>query len=449
MKPLSPQEERELFFQYLKFPTVSARPEHAADLRACAKWLLELTHSWGAEGTLEETGGPPLVLVALPSCAEATATLLIYGHYDVQPAEAGECWHSPPFDPELRDGYIFARGATDNKGQTFSLLLGLRALLVAGPLPIKVIIMLEGEEEVGSPHLATWVDANKHVIACDAVLICDTSMIELGWPAITTGLRGIACFDFQVRGPRCDLHSGMFGGPTPNPGLALARIIARLHDDEGEIAIPHFYDGIIAVSPAELESWQELPWNEAWFEEATGIKPTAGERAYSVLEKVWSRPTAEVNGLTSGYQGSGSKTIVPADASAKVSFRLAPGQEPLRIAQLVEKWFQHELTREQVTGCCIYDHGGDPFFTAPEHPMMECVSHALTRAFGRKPAWTREGLSIPVAALLQKHLQVPVVLAGLGLPDCQAHAPNESFPVAQLEGGARFITAVIQEMGRV
>ena len=446
MKSLSPQEELESFFTYLRFPSVSARPEHSPDLRDCATWLCELLQSWGAEGRIEETGGPPLVFAKFPAQANATTTLLIYGHYDVQPAEPAELWHSPPFQPELRDDYIFARGATDNKGQTFSLLLGLREMLVAGPLPVKIILVLEGEEEVGSPHLAKWVEENKAAIACDAVLICDTSMIELGWPAITTGLRGIACFDFEIQGPRCDLHSGMFGGPTPNPALALARIIARLHDEQGEIAISDFYRGILPVSPAELECWQELPWNEAWFEQATGIKPAAGEHGFSVLEKVWSRPTAEVNGLTSGYQGSGSKTIVPAKASAKVSFRLAPGQEPARIARLVDLWFRKELAKEHVTGRCVYDHGGDPFFTAPEHPMMDRVTNALSKAFGRKPAWTREGLSIPVAALLQKYLQVPVILAGLGLPDCQAHAPNESFPLAQLGGGGRFIKEVVQEL---
>lgn len=449
MKSLSANEELDVFYEYLHFATVSARPEHARDLRLCANWLLGLMQSWGVSVSIEETGGPPLVLAKFPAQASASTTLLIYGHYDVQPAEPLDLWDSAPFSPELRDGKIFARGATDNKGQTFSLLLGLRDMLVMGALPANVTVMLEGEEEVGSPHLAMWVEQNKGALHCDAALICDTSMIESGWPAITTGLRGIACFDFEIQGPRSDLHSGMFGGPTPNPAAALANILARLHNDAGEIAIPHFYDGLIEVSPAELTCWQDLPWNEAWFEQATGISPLAGEQNHSILEKVWSRPTAEINGLTSGYQGSGSKTIIPARASAKISFRLVPGQEPLRIAQLVQPWFEQELVRENVTGRCVYDHGGDPFFTAPEHPMMDLVGRALTQAFGRAPALTREGLSIPVAALLQKQLQVPVILAGLGLPDCQAHAPNESFPIAQLEGGARFIKAMLQEIGGV
>ncbi|MDZ4788834.1 MAG: M20/M25/M40 family metallo-hydrolase [Blastochloris sp.] len=449
MKSWSAQEGLDTFFHYLRFPTVSARPEHAADMRSCAIWLLELMQSWGASVSLEETGGPPIILAEFPAQVNTASTLLIYGHYDVQPAEPLDLWQSPPFSPELRDGKIVARGATDNKGQTFSLLLGLREMLAARALPVKVTVMLEGEEEVGSPHLAAWVEKNKEALRCDAVLICDTSMIETGWPAITTGLRGIDCFDFEINGPRCDLHSGMFGGPTPNPALALARILTRLHNDAGEITIPHFYDGLIEVSPAELKSWQDLPWNETWFEQATGIKPSAGERNYSVLEKVWSRPTAEINGISSGYQGSGSKTIIPACASAKVSFRLVPGQDPQRIAQLVQTWFKQELMCEHVTGRCIYDHGGDPFFTAPDHPSMNLVSRALTQAFGRAPAWTREGLSIPVAALLQKQLQVPVILAGLGLPDCQAHAPNETFPLTQFEGGARFVKAMLQEMGGV
>lgn len=449
MKSLSNQEELDIFFEYLRFPTISARPEHASDMRACARWLLELMQSWGAHVSIEETGGPPIVLAKFPSKDSSSETLLIYGHYDVQPAEPLDLWDSAPFSPELREGKIYARGATDNKGQTFSLLLGLREMLVQGALPANVTVMLEGEEEVGSPHLAAWVEKNHDALRCDAALICDTSMIEMGWPAITTGLRGIACFDFEIQGPRSDLHSGMFGGPTPNPAAALANILARLHGESGVITIPNFYDGLIEVSPAELKCWRELPWNETWFEEATGIKPLAGEQNYSVLEKVWSRPTAEINGLSSGYQGSGSKTIVPARASAKVSFRLVPGQQPDRIAELVKTWFDQELARENVTGRCIYDHGGDPFFTAPEHPKMDLVNRALTQAFGRAPAWTREGLSIPVAALLQKQLNVPVILAGLGLPDCQAHAPNESFPLEQLEGAARFIKATLQELGEV
>lgn len=441
-------ETRERFFEYLRFPSISARPEHTADVRACAEWLRDLLTSWKLDTHLHETAGAPVVIAKTPH-QPGRATVLLYGHYDVQPVEPLELWQSAPFEPMERDGFLFARGATDNKGQTFSHLIGLKRLLDAGGPPLNVIVLLDGEEEIGSPHLGGFLDAHKTELACDAALIADTSMIAPGWPALTLGLRGIACFEITVQGPARDLHSGMFGSATPNPALALARILGRLHDSEGRITIPGFYDAVREVSALEKESWPSLPWQEAWFAETTGIAPTGGESNRTVLERVWSRPTAEINGLTSGHQGAGSKTIIPAQASAKLSFRLVPDQDPDRIAALVIPWFEGQFAVEGVGGGATYDHGGLPFFTAPDHPFIQAAAGALESVFGRAPAFTREGLSIPVAALLAEKLKIPVVLAGLGLPDCQAHAPNESFPVHHLELGARTHIAVLDAWAKI
>jgi acetylornithine deacetylase/succinyl-diaminopimelate desuccinylase-like protein len=436
-------EELELFFDYLRFASVSAKPEHAGEVRACATWLNELLRGWGLESAMHETGGAPVVLARTASVANAP-TVLLYGHYDVQPVEPLELWSSAPFEPEVREGFVFARGATDNKGQTFSHLLGLRRMLAAGPLPGNLTILLEGEEEIGSPNLGAFVRENREALACDVALISDTSMIAPGWPALTLGLRGIACFEVTVHGPRADLHSGMFGGATPNPALTLARILARMQDERGRIAIPGLYDDVLPVPDAEREVWRELPWTEDWFAQTTGVRADAGEAGLSVLERVWARPTAEINGLTSGHQGAGSKTIIPASAHAKLSFRLAPNQDPDRVAERVIAWFEEEFAAERMRGAVSYDHGGLPFYTPPDDPFIAAAREALTEVFGRTPALTREGLSIPVAALLQRELKVPVALAGLGLPDCNAHSPNESYPLAHLELGAQAFAALMR-----
>ncbi len=436
------------FFDYLRFPTISARPEHADDGRACAEWLAALFKSWGLESAVEETGGAPAV-VAKTTPLPGARTVLLYGHYDVQPVEPLTSWHEPPFEPAVREEVVFARGATDNKGQTFSHLIGLRRLLDEGPLPVNLTILIEGEEEVGSPNLGRFVRENRGRLACDVALISDTSMIEPGWPALTLGLRGIACFEVALHGPKADLHSGMFGGATPNPALALAKILARLHDPAGRIAIPGFYDDVLPVPEVERESWRQLPWSEEWFERTTGVTATAGEVDFSVLERVWARPTAEINGLTSGHQGAGSKTIIPATASAKLSFRLAPNQDPDRIAALVSAWFERAFSEEGLRGEILCDHGGLPFYTPPDNPYIEAARAGLEEVFGRPAALTREGLSIPVAALLQRELGAPVVLAGFGLPDCSAHSPNESYPLAHLELGAKVFGVLMRRFAGV
>lgn len=442
---MSPAEEQALFFQYLRFPSISALPQHAADLRACAAWLVERLSAWGLTAELRETAGPPAVM-ARAAHRPGRPTVLLYGHYDVQPVEPLDLWTHPPFEPVEREGFIFARGATDNKGQTFSHLLGLKRLLDAGDVPVNVKILLEGEEEIGSPHLEEFLDSAREDLACDCVLVSDTSMIAPGQPALTLGLRGIACFEVTVSGPARDLHSGMFGGAAPNPALALVHVLGKLHDEAGAIAIPHFYDAVREIPSLEKESWRALAWDESWFEKITGIAPVGGERGRSVLERVWGRPTAEINGLASGHQGAGSKTIVPSQASAKLSFRLVPDQHPEDVARLVIPWMESEFAKWGVIGRVQYDHGGHPFHTPPDHRYIQAAAAALKSVFGRAPVFTREGLSIPVVSLLAGKLHVPVILAGLGLPDCQAHAPNESFPAEHLELGAQVHAALLRAL---
>jgi len=441
-------QELEAFFDYLRFPSISASPEHASDSRACADWLCDFLASIGLNASVRETGGAPAVVATTPPIAEAP-TVLLYGHYDVQPVDPIGLWATPPFQPSIRGGLVHARGATDNKGQTFSHLVGLWRILARGPLSANLVVLVEGEEEVGSPHLGEFIRSNRELLACDVVLISDTSMVAPGWPALTLGLRGIACFEAAVRGPKADLHSGMFGGVIPNPALALARILARMHDSHGRIAISGLYDDVVPTPEQELAAWKLLPWDEAWFARTAGVMTSAGETGVSTLERVWARPTAEINGLTSGHQGAGSKTIIPASASAKLSFRLAPRQDPHRVAEAVRAWFQSELAAEGLEGEIEYDHGGLPFYTPPDNPFIAAARAALTEVFGRKPALTREGLSIPVAALLQTEFDAPVVLAGLGLPDCHAHSPNESYPLSHLDLGARTFAAMMRNFAMV
>ncbi len=442
MKSASPS-ELELFFDYLRFPSISAQPSHRGDSRACAAWLVKLLASWNLRADLHETNGAPVVVARTEPRADA-GTILLYGHYDVQPIEPAELWQTPPFEPAVRDGRVHARGATDNKGQTFSHLIGLRRLLGQGPLPANLIVVLEGEEEIGSPNLGPFLHAHREELACDVALISDTSMIGPGRPALTLGLRGIACFEVAVHGPRVDLHSGMFGGAASNPAQTLSRILARLHDENGRIAITGIYDDVLPISEIERDAWRQLPWDEKWFAQTTGASTSAGETGIPILDRVWARPTAEINGLTSGHQGPGSKTIIPAVATAKLSFRLAPRQNPERVSKLVVEWFERQFDAAGMRGEISFDHGGEPFYTPPDDPFIQAAIAALSDVFSRPPALTREGLSIPVAAMLQQELQVPVVLAGLGLPDCNAHSPNESYPLAHLEIGADLFAALME-----
>ena len=340
-----------------------------------------------------------------------------------------------------------ARGATDNKGQAACHLLGTAALRARGELPVNLIYLIEGEEEVGSPHFREFLQAHRDELDCDAILISDTSMAGVGFPAITCGLRGIACLEVRIRGPKMDLHSGMFGGAVANPATVLARLLAHLHDADGAVAVPGFYDGLLPVDPAERERWRQIAFGDQAILDATGVSRLAGETGYTAVERLWIRPTAEVNGLTAGYQGEGSKTIIPREASAKLSFRLVPGQRPDDIAGKVRDYF-HALCPDTVQLEVVYDHGGDPFYADPKSAFSQAAQSALKEVFGQPPALTREGLSIPIVSMFKDALGIDPLLVGLGMADCQAHAPNETFPLTQLEKGIEFHQRVLESYAR-
>lgn len=435
----------ESFYEFLRIPSISASPAHADSMKDCAEWLRAKFVSIGFSAEVHPLPGPPVVLARSPF-SPLKKTLLIYGHYDVQPVDPRASWRNDPFEPVVENGLILARGATDNKGQTYCHLAGTEAWLrERGELPVNLIYLMEGEEEIGSPHLGAFLEAHRAELACDAVMISDTSMVGPGFPAITCGLRGIACLELHVHGPEMDLHSGMFGGTIANPALELAKLLTQMHAADGSIAIPGFYDDVLPVADAERATWRDLPYGEREILAATGAPMLTGEAEYGPLERIWIRPTAEINGLTSGYQGEGSKTIVPRSASAKLSFRLVPGQEPDRIAEVVREFFESKTT-PGVTVKVTYDHGGNPCYLNPRTEFGEAAQAALTEVFGRSPALVREGLSIPIVNLFQRVLGRDALLIGLGLPDCQAHAPNESFPVEQLEKGIAFHQAFLAKL---
>lgn len=436
------------YFAYLRIPSVSADPACSGAMVDCCDWLSAKFSSLGFQSQILETAGAPVVL-AKSGFSPGKRTVLIYGHYDVQPVDPESLWTHPPFEPVLQNGFVAARGATDNKGQTFSHILGTEALVKSGrELPVNLIYLLEGQEEVGSPHLGSFLREQRNELACDVALVSDTSMVGPGYPAITCGLRGISCLEIKVTGPCADMHSGMYGGTIANPARELSRLLSRLHKDDGSIAIPGFYNDVLPLSGADRETWENIPFGEKELLAATGSLKLSGESGYSALERIWARPTAEINGITAGYQGPGSKTIVPAHASAKLSFRLVPHQKPEEIAARVREYLT-SICPDSVRLEITYDHGGEPYYLDPENPYALVAREALTEVFGRPPALIRDGLSIPSVMLFRKILEVETLLIGLGLPDCNAHSPNETFPLPHLDCGSRLHQVLLAKLGNL
>lgn len=413
--------------EYLSIPSVSTDSRHKGDVVRCAEWVAEHLRGIGFdEVVLEPTDWHPIVY-AEHCKAPGKPTILLYGHYDVQPPEPLELWESPPFEPTVRDAKIFARGATDDKGQVFAHLKGLEAhLKTHGTLPVNVKLLIEGEEEVGSPNLTPWVITNKERLACDAVVISDSSMFAPATPTITYGLRGLTYFEVTVQGPDHDLHSGVFGGTVPNPINELARIIAQLHDDQGRVAIPGFYDDVIELEDDEREEFARLPFDEESFRSHTGAPGLQGEVGYTTLERRWARPTLDCNGIWGGFTGEGAKTVLPSTASAKISCRLVPGQKPGRILELARDYIQ-KIAPDTVTLSFLEHHGGDPVLTDRDNEQVRAAGRALKRSWGKDPVFTRGGGSIPVVATFSDVLNVPTILMGLGLEDDRLHSPNEKF----------------------
>jgi acetylornithine deacetylase/succinyl-diaminopimelate desuccinylase-like protein len=434
-------------FDLLRIPSVSARSEHAGDVRRAAEWVRDSLGRIGFEASINETPGHPIVLAEWRNAAGAP-TILVYGHYDVQPAEPLDLWESPPFEPTIRDGRIYARGAVDDKGQLFLHVKALEAhLAVRGKLPVNVIVVAEGEEEVGSENLENFIAANAKRLAADAVVISDSSMFAPGQPSILSSLRGLAYFQIDVTGPTVDLHSGSYGGAVVNPATALARIIATFHDANGHVAIPGFYDDVRDWGDDARASIRKLSFDEAGFRHETGAPALSGEAGYSTLERIWTRPTCEVNGLLSGYTGEGAKTVLPSKAMAKVSCRLVPDQSPEAIGRLMEAHVRRVAPKE-VTVSVEHLHGGRPWRAELNGAVFDAARRALAAAFGREPVIVGEGGSIPVVGDFQRILGTPVLLMGFGLPGENAHAPNEWMSDENFVTGAKAVAAFWDELAR-
>lgn len=425
---------RELF-EFLRIPSVSARSEHDGDTARAADWLGAQMKAAGLDVEVIPTAGHPVVLGEWRGAGPDAPTYLVYGHYDVQPAEPLELWTSPPFEPTVRDGRIYARGSVDDKGQLYLHVKALQAhLQSSGRLPVNVIVLAEGEEEVGSEHLAGFVEQHAKRLACDGVIISDSAMFAPGLPSILFSLRGLAYLQLDVTGPTTDLHSGSYGGAVVNPATALARIIASFHDESWRVAVPGFYDKVVEWEPAVREQIRALPFKEEGFRHEAGPPALNGESGYSTLERIWTRPTLEVNGLLSGYTGEGAKTVLPSKAMAKVSCRLVPDQSPDEIAALVTEHVRRHAPPE-VTVTVTPLHHGRPWRATLEGPLFEAGRRALERAFGTTPVLTGEGGSIPVVGDFQRILGAPVLLMGFGLPGENAHAPDEWMSVENFEKG--------------
>ena len=434
------------FYSFLRFPSVSTDEKFAGKVKDCAQWLSKKLEGVGLESKVVPTAGHPVVW-ARNKHKSGRPTVLIYGHYDVQPPDPLELWDSPPFEPVLKNGYVFARGATDNKGQILSHILGIQETLQKdGDLPVNVDLVIEGEEEVGSQNLGKFLNDNRDALKCEVVLVSDTGMIAPHTPTLSYGLRGVAALEIKVTGPKMDLHSGIFGGAVANPAAALARLLSTLHDQNGHIAVAGFYDDVLPLQDWERDSWKKLPIDpDSEMLKETGALALFGEAGFSTLERIWARPTAEINGIAGGYQGPGTKTVLPSHAMAKLTFRLVPNQQADAIVDLVKKHLQKNLptgvTLEMTSG-----HHGPWYLTDPHSKFGKAAQRALKKAFKKDAALIREGGSIPIVSDFRKILGVETLLIGLALQDCRAHSPNENFPLENLEAGIRMNQAVLQEL---
>ncbi|MGW3728374.1 dipeptidase [Streptomyces sp. NPDC000851] len=413
--------------EWLRIPSVSAQPHHAPDVRRSADWLAgKLKETGFPTAEIWQTQGAPAVYAEWPSDDPTAPTVLVYGHHDVQPAAREDGWDSEPFHPVVRENRLYARGAADDKGQVFFHTLGIRAHLAATGRTTPAVnlkLLIEGEEESGSPHFRALVQEHAHRLTTDAVIVSDTGMWSEDTPTVCTGMRGLAECELRLHGPDQDIHSGSFGGAVPNPATAVARLVAALHDEHARVAIPGFYDGVVDLTDRERALLAELPFDEQQWLRTAKSYATQGEAGYTTLERIWARPTAEVNGIGSGYQGPGSKTIIPSTAMVKLSFRLVAGQDPDHIEKAVRAWaadqipagIRHDITFSAATRPCL---------TPLDHSALQSVARAMNRAFEKPVRYTREGGSGP-AADLQEILRAPVLFLGISVPSDGWHAPNE------------------------
>ena len=428
---------------FLRIPSVSTSSAHKEDVRRAASFVVEKLQAAGLETELIETPRHPVVYGSYHVSDDAP-TVLIYGHYDVQPPEPLELWNSPPFEPKIEEGVIYARGATDDKGQVYAHIKGVEALLgTEDALKVNVKFLVEGEEEIGSPSLDKVLEAHRNRFAADVVIISDGSMIAPDTPTITYGLKGLAYIEVNVRGAALDLHSGAFGGGVPNPINGLAKMIAQLHDEAGRVAVPGFYDDVIDISEAEKEAFAKVPFDEKRFAEEIGVSATPGEKGYSLLERLWARPTLDVNGVAGGFQGEGAKTVIADTAMAKISCRLVPNQDPADITEKLSNYLQ-ELAPEGLEVHATDLHGGYPALTPLDSPALQAASKALREVYEKDPIYARTGGTIPVVSTFQQLLGAEVVLVGFGLENDRMHSPNEKFDLVNYYKGIETSAALLQ-----
>ena len=430
----------------LRIPSISTLPEHAGDCRLAADSLATELKRIGMEHVrLIETKGHPMVYGDWLH-ATGKPTALVYGHYDVQPPDPLDEWLSPPFEPTERDGNIYARGAVDDKGQVMAQVKALESLLVAtGKLPINVRVIFEGEEEVGGEGIADFVASKPPELKADFALVSDTELFAPGLPTLCVGLRGMIYTELEVRSSRTDLHSGVYGGAAPNSFVSLAQILAKLKDEEGKILIPGFYDDVIPPSAEELATWKKLPFDEEHYRiSEVGSKQLVGEKGYSVLERTWARPTVDVHGIPGGFTGAGAKTVIPAKATAKVSMRLVPGMTPAKAFALY-KSFVEKIAPAGVDVEVRLIHSGDPCVVAVNNPYIQAATRALHEVWGKDTVFIRSGGSIPIVGDFDRHLGLPSVMMGFGLPDDNLHAPNEKFHLKNFELGIISLIRFMEE----
>ena len=434
-------------FEFLRIPSVSAQSEHDGDTRRAAEWLAEQLIRAGLKAEILETPKHPIVLGEWRGAGADAPTVLIYGHYDVQPAEPLDEWTSPPFEPEIRDGKVFARGSADDKGQLFMHVKALEAALADdGDLPVNIVVLAEGEEEIGSPSLVPFVEKHKDRLAANVVVISDSAMFDEGLPSLLFSLRGLAYFELRARAAKTDLHSGAYGGAVPNPATALARVIATFHDANGRIAIDGFYDDVLDWDEKTRAQIRSLPFDETRFLTDVGASALTGEQGWSVLERLWIRPTCEVNGLLSGWTGEGSKTVLPARAMAKVSFRLVPDQRPEKVHKLLEAHLkEHAPVGVEIE--LIQHHGGLPWKTEVGGKYLEAAASALEEAFGTRPVLQGEGGTIPIVVEFERILGAPALMVGFALPGANMHAPDEWFPLDNFEKGIGALIRLYRNLG--
>lgn len=421
---------------WLRIPSVSTYPENKEDVRRAGQWLVDHLNKIGMQAELHLTAGHPIVYAEWMNAGADKPTLLIYGHYDVQPADKEkDHWTTDPFEPVEKDGKLYARGSSDDKGQAFAHVKAVESLLMTeGQLPINVKMIIEGEEEVSSLHLAEYVTANKERLAADVCVISDTAILTKDDPSIVNGLRGLVYMEIHVQGPKADLHSGGFGGTVHNPAQALAEIIAGLHNLDGSVSVPGFYDDVLTLSEEDRAEFKKADWTFEDWAASTGLAKSWGEQQYTLRERIGARPTLEVNGMISGFTGEGAKTVLPARAMAKISCRLVANQNPHRIYELVRDYVK-QITPDTVKVDVVKLHEGDPAYMDPKLPVMQAAIAAYTQGWGKPPVFMREGGSIPIVANFQRDLGVPVVLMGFGLNSDGAHGPDEHFHIDMFHKG--------------